>query len=131
MPVLLIGRFVQGFGAGLLIAQSLSMLRIAFPERLWPRAMALTASVWGVATLLGPAVGGIFAEIGQWRWAFLCILPAAALLAAGAWRVLPATSESRPPTRLPVKQIFLVTAIVLDISVASLLTDAPTSPARW
>ncbi|RYE09077.1 MAG: MFS transporter [Hyphomicrobiales bacterium] len=125
MHLLLGGRFVQGFGAGLLIAQSIAMFRIVFPERLWPRMMALNATVWGVGTLLGPALGGIFAEIGLWRWAFLSIVPAAILLAIGAWRVLPARSESQPPARMPFKQIFLVTAIVLDISVASLLTDAP------
>lgn len=125
MPVLLAGRLVQGFGAGLIIAQSISMYRIVFPEHLWPRMMALNATIWGVGTLLGPAVGGIFAELGLWRWAFLGIVPVAVLLALGAWRVLPATSESRPPARLPFKQIFLVTAIVLDVSVASLLTNAP------
>ena len=125
MLILLAGRFVQGFGAGLLIAQSLSMLRIVFPERMWPRVMSLNATVWGVATLLGPAAGGSFAEFGQWRWAFLGIVPAAILLAIGAWRVLPATSDARPQARFPYKQVFLVTVAVLDISVASLLTTSP------
>jgi len=125
MLLLLAGRFVQGFGAGLIIAQSLAMLRIVFPERLWPRVMALNATVWGVATLLGPAVGGSFAQFDLWRWAFLLIVPAALLLAVGAWRVLPAANEARPPARLPYKQIVLVTVAVLDISVASLLTDSP------
>ncbi|MEO7222954.1 MAG: MFS transporter, partial [Devosia sp.] len=125
MVVLLAGRLVQGFGAGLLIAQSNSMFRIVFPQRLWPRAMALNATIWGVGTMVGPAVGGIFAEIGLWRWAFLGIVPVAALLALGALRVLPNTSESQPAARLPFKQIFLVTAIILVMSIASLLTDAP------
>jgi MFS family permease len=125
MVALLAGRLVQGFGAGLLLAQSTSMFRIVFPERLWPRVMALNATVWGVATMLGPAVGGIFAEIGLWRWAFLGIVPVALLLALGALRVLPNTSESQPAARLPFKQIFLVVAIVLIVSIASLLTDAP------
>jgi MFS family permease len=124
MPVLLAGRLVQGFGAGLLIAQSISMYRIVFPERLWPRVFALNATIWGVGTLVGPALGGIFAEIGLWRWAFLGIVPVAVLLALGALRVLPNTSESKPPARLPIKQILLVTAIVLVISIASLLTEA-------
>ncbi len=125
MVVLLAGRLVQGFGAGLLIAQSISMYRIVFPERLWPRVFALNATIWGVGTLVGPALGGIFAEMGQWRWAFLGIVPVAILLALGALRVLPNTSESKPPARLPIKQILLVTAIVLVISIASLLTEAP------
>jgi MFS family permease len=125
MVVLLAGRLVQGFGAGLLIAQSISMFRIVFPERMWPRVMALNATIWGVGTLVGPAVGGIFAEIGLWRWAFLGIVPVALLLALGALRVLPNTSEAQPMARLPFKQIFLVTAIVLVVSIASLLTQAP------
>ena len=124
MTVLLAGRLVQGFGAGLLIAQSTSMFRIVFPERLLPRAMALNATIWGVGTMVGPAVGGIFAEIGLWRWAFLGIVPVALLLALGAWRILPNTSESRTPARLPIKQILLVTTIVLIVSIASLLTEA-------
>jgi MFS family permease len=126
MVVLLFGRLVQGFGAGLLIAQSISMYRIVFPQRLWPRVFAFNATIWGVGTLVGPALGGTFAEIGLWRWAFLGIVPVALLLALGALRVLPNTSESRPPAHLPVKQILLVTAIVLVISIASLLTEAPT-----
>ena len=125
MLTLLAGRFVQGFGAGLIIAQSFAMLRIVFPERLWPRVMAITSTVWGIATLLGPAVGGTFAQFDNWRWAFLCIVPAAVLLALGAWRVLPAGSEARPPARLPYLQIILVTIAVLIISVASLQTAAP------
>lgn len=125
MIVLLAGRLVQGFGAGLLLAQSTSMFRIVFPERLWPRVMALNATIWGVATMVGPAAGGIFAEIGLWRWAFLGIVPVAVLLALGALRVLPNTSESQPAARLPFKQIFLVVGIVLLVSIASLLTDAP------
>jgi MFS family permease len=125
MLMLLGGRFVQGFGAGLIIAQSLAMLRIVFPERLWPRVMALNATVWGVATLLGPAVGGSFAQFDLWRWAFLLIVPAAIVLALGAWRVLPAASDARPPARLPYKQIVLVTLAVVDISIASILTDSP------
>jgi MFS family permease len=125
MIVLLTGRLVQGFGAGLLLAQSTSMFRIVFPERLWPRVMALNATIWGVATMVGPAVGGIFAEIGLWRWAFLGIVPVAMLLALGALRVLPNTSESQPAARLPFKQIFLVIAVVLIVSIASLLTNAP------
>ena len=123
MLVLLAGRIVQGFGAGLLIAMTLTMLRIVFPQHLWPRAMALNSVVWGIATLLGPAVGGIFAELGIWRWAFLSIVPLSALLAHGAMRILPARS-ARNETPVPVLQIVLVTAIVLAVSLASIVDGA-------
>ncbi len=124
MPVLLAGRTVQGFGAGLMIAMTLAMLRLVFPQALWPRAMALNSAVWGIATLLGPALGGIFAELGIWRWAFLSIVPLAGLLALGAWHILPRSAERTPMASVPWLQVGLVTAAVLAISLASLVTDS-------
>jgi MFS family permease len=124
VAVLLIGRTVQGFGAGLIIATTLAMIRIVFPQHLWPRAMALNSMVWGVATLLGPAVGGIFANYDLWRWAFLCIVPLAALLAIGAVVVLPAREEVAGQPGAPIPQILLVISAILAISVASLLTQS-------
>ncbi len=85
MPVLLVGRAIQGFGAGLLGALVYMMVRLVFPERLWARAFALVSSMWGIATLVGPAIGGVFAEFGAWRWAFFALIPLTALLARPAW----------------------------------------------
>src|ERR1700759_2666996 len=102
MPVLLAGRFVQGLGAGLLVSTSLAMIRLVFSQPLWPRAMALNAMVWGVATLLGPAIGGIFAQYDMWRWAFLAIVPLAALLALGAWLILPAHEATQRRAAAPI-----------------------------
>jgi MFS family permease len=69
-PVLLAGRFVQGVGGGLLYALAYSIIRLVYPEALWPRAIGLISVMWGVSTLVGPAVGGVFAELGAWRAAF-------------------------------------------------------------
>jgi MFS family permease len=123
MPVLLIGRAIQGFGGGLLVAMSLAMLRLIFPQHLWPRAMALNSVVWGVATLTGPAIGGVFAELDIWRWAFLGIVPLAALLALGAIRILPAQAP-RETMAVPFLQIGLVSAVVLAVSIASIVDNA-------
>ncbi|MEQ1770272.1 MAG: MFS transporter [Devosia sp.] len=123
MPGLLAGRAIQGFGAGLMIAMTYAMMRLIFPQHLWPRAMALNSTVWGVATLLGPAVGGIFAEYDLWRWAFISIVPLAALLGLGVWRLLPADMNPPPAEAVPSIQIVLVATAILAISVASLLTD--------
>src|SRR5450830_1399919 len=69
------GRSVQGIGGGLLVALSYALIRIVFEERLWSRAVSLVSGMWGIATLLGPAVGGVFAESGAWRLAVWCLLP--------------------------------------------------------
>jgi MFS family permease len=121
--VLLAGRAIQGFGAGLMIATSYAMMRTVFPQHLWPRAMALNSTIWGVATLLGPAIGGVFAEFDLWRLAFIGIVPLAALLGYGVWRLLPEDAGAPHVDGAPIVQIAFVSIAILAISIASLLTD--------
>ncbi|MFJ2994024.1 MFS transporter [Pandoraea sp. NPDC087047] len=75
MPWMLAGRTLQGFGGGILLALSYALIRIVFAPPLWSRAMGLVSGMWGVATLCGPALGGVFAQFGHWRWAFWSLLP--------------------------------------------------------
>lgn len=120
MPVMLAGRLVQGLGGGFLFALSYAMIRLVFDEALWPRAMALVSGMWGVATLVGPAVGGIYAQLGVWRAAFWSLIPVAVLFAVLAVIVLPKRSTDeieRSP--LPLAQLVLLTSAVLAVSFGS------------
>src|SRR5688572_21021488 len=125
MPVLLLGRAVQGFGGGLLGALTYMMVRLVFPERLWALAIALASSMWAVSTLLGPAIGGIFAEYDAWRWAFFVLVPISALLGLGAMWVVPHRSGEAGMTTVPATQIGLMIAAVLALSVASASVASP------
>lgn len=120
MPVLLAGRFVQGLGGGLLLALCYAMIRLVFREALWPRAMGMVSGMWGVATLVGPAVGGMFAQAGAWRWAFWAVVPVSLLFALLARAVLPqraAGGEAAAP--LPRAQLVLLTLAVAAVSAGS------------
>ena len=121
MPTMLVGRFIQGLGGGFLFALSYAMIRLVFAEPLWPRAMALISGMWGVATLVGPAVGGIFAELGEWRAAFWAIAPIIALFAFMAFSVLPKNNpEDSSKSDIPLAQLTLLTLAVVAVSVGSL-----------
>lgn len=125
MPVMLAGRAVQGLGGGMMLALSYAMIRIVFPENLWPRAIGLVSGMWGVATLVGPAIGGIFAELGIWRAAFWSLAPVIGIFAIMAMVVLPRASGdagSRAPLAWP--QLVLLTAAVLAVSAASISVNA-------
>lgn len=124
MAWLLLGRGVQGLGGGVLAALSYALIRFIFEPGLWPRAIALVSGMWGIATLFGPAVGGVFADLGHWRWAFWALLPLALAQALIAAAQLPrraaAAGADAPGARLPLGQILLLIGSVLSVAVASL-----------
>lgn len=121
MPAMLAGRVVQGLGGGMMLALSYAMIRIVFNESLWPRAIALVSGMWGVATLVGPAVGGIFAELGVWRAAFWSLVPVIGIFAVMATLILPKrTGDDETKDRLAWPQLILLTAAVLIVSAASI-----------
>ena len=128
MPWLLAGRTVQGLGGGILAALSYALISRVFEPRLWPRAVALVSGMWGVATLCGPAVGGLFAQAGHWRWAFWALLPLAVLQALlVSWRLSPQAGvpHRRPDTmpHVPALQIALLALSVLAIAAGGLLAS--------
>ena len=73
--VLICGCAIQEFGGGLFYGLAYAVIRLVYPSRLWPLAIGLITVMWGIATLLGPAIGGMFAELGSWRTAFWVLLP--------------------------------------------------------
>lgn len=122
MLTLLAGRSAQGLGGGFLLGLSYSAVRMVFDERLWSRAMVLVSSMWGVATLAGPAIGGIFAETGHWRLAFWSVLPIAALLALLVMTQLNAGERpsSKKRVQTPIGRVLMLALAVLTVSGASL-----------
>lgn len=121
MAVLVLGRTIQGLGGGLLFALPYSMIRLVFNQTLWPRAMALISGMWGAATLIGPAVGGVFAQYDAWRAAFWALIPLTLLFMLLAWAMLPGKSvEASPRLVLPWLQLLLLTGVVMAIALGSI-----------
>ncbi len=127
MILLLVARTIQGLGGGLLLGLSFASVRMVFKPRLWPRTMALISSMWGVATLAGPAVGGIFAEGGHWRLAFWSTVPVAIGVAFLVnTQLKPRNKEQKGQvTPTPIFKIVLLTLSVLILSFGSLATSWP------
>lgn len=122
MEALLAGRTLQGAAGGLLAGLGYAVINAALPRSLWTRASALVSAMWGVATVVGPTMGGVFAQLGLWRWAFgtMAILTAAIgvlvpiVLTGG--RADP--GRSSPVLRVPVWSLLLLGAAALAVSVA-------------
>lgn len=85
MPTLIIGRLVQGLGAGCLSPALYVIVARLYPESLRPKVFASFSAGWVVPALIGPAISGAIVEHVGWRWVFLAV-PLLALPAAAALR---------------------------------------------
>ena len=54
-------RLIQGLGGGSVISQCYGMIGEVIPANLRARALSFISATWGIATILGPTVGGVFA----------------------------------------------------------------------
>lgn len=93
MEVLVLGRVLQGLGAGAIPPVAYVAIGRALPEQLRARMFATLSTAWVLPGVIGPAVSGIVAEEIGWRWVFLGLLP---LIAVSGGLTLPALSRSRP-----------------------------------
>ena len=75
MSWLIAWRAVQGFGAGGLTVTATAMIADVIPLRERGRYQGALGAVFGVTTVLGPLVGGLFTDHLSWRWAFYVNLP--------------------------------------------------------
>jgi predicted MFS family arabinose efflux permease len=119
MVVLLIGRTVEGVGGGIAMAGSYAMIGTLFPPRLRPHILTTSNVTWTVATFLGPALGGIFAEIEWWRGAFWAMMPFELLFIACAWWLVPSDRPTGARPAFPVLRLVLLTAGIISIAMSA------------
>lgn len=94
--VLLVGRVLQGLGASGIFPVATAVVGDTFPPESRGRAVGLLGAVFGVAFLIGPAVGGIVLALASWRWLFALTLPFAAVVFVLSARTLPDTRAADP-----------------------------------
>jgi EmrB/QacA subfamily drug resistance transporter len=94
MPALIAFRALQGLGAGAIQPVSLTIVGDIYTVAERGRVTGYFGSVWGIAAILGPTVGGLLAEFVHWRWVFfvnipLCVAATMMLLSAYHERLTP------------------------------------------
>ena len=118
MPLLLIGRLLQGIGGGGLTAVSFIATATLFPARLTARVMAAISALRGASAFLGPLIGGLFTEYSTWRMGFVFFALQALFLAG--WILLGIRIAERPasddtPTDIPLGRLTLHHPLVRTI----------------
>lgn len=121
MPMLIVGRVCQGFGAGAIPSMAYTAIGRGMPARLRPRMFAALSTAWVVPGLVGPGIATFVEHAASWRWVFGGLLPLVALagfLTTPALRALDGANpvDSREP--FDRRRIGLVMMLVLGVGMA-------------
>ena len=73
--MLIVARVVQGLGASMITPQTMAIITRIFPAARRGKAMALWGATAGVATLVGPILGGVLVDALGWEWIFFINVP--------------------------------------------------------
>ena len=87
--MLITARVVQGLGAALMTPQTMAVITRIFPPDRRGAAMGLWGAVAGVATLIGPLLGGILVDTLGWEWIFFINVPVGVVAFILAMRLVP------------------------------------------
>ncbi|MBO0781944.1 MAG: MFS transporter [Ktedonobacteraceae bacterium] len=75
MAMLLLGRAIQGFGAGTLASLGNTAIGRLYPDTCKPQMLALLSTTFVIPGLIGPSFAGMIVALIGWRWVFLGLLP--------------------------------------------------------
>jgi EmrB/QacA subfamily drug resistance transporter len=121
MLQLILFRMVQGVGAGSLLTIGMTIVGDLFGLERRARMQGYLSGVWGVASLIGPLLGGLFSDRLSWRWIFYINVPFGAVAMAMIGTALGADHGARKPV-IDYAGLILFTAGVSSLLLA--LVDA-------
>jgi MFS family permease len=121
MELLILGRFLQGLGAGAIPPIAYVAIARSLPEEMRPRMFALMSTAWVLPGVAGPAIAGLIGETAGWRAVFLGLLP---LIGIAALFTVPAVRAVVTPPEAVVAEASAVASVRRRIPLAIVVAVA-------
>ena len=115
MTALIVFRIVQGLGAGAVAPMAMTIVGDIYTVAERAKVQGYIASVWAISSVVGPALGGIFAQLEAWRWIFFVNIP---LCALAAWMLLRNYHEEKQTQR---HRIDYVGGVLLTVGLTAMI----------
>ena len=114
MVELIAFRMLQGLGAGSLITIGMTIIGDLYQLERRAKIQGYISGLWGVASLVGPLLGGLLTDYVSWRWVFYINVPFGGL---AMWLIGSALPKGRPTTRVPVVDYAGILLFAIGVSV--------------
>lgn len=115
MNMLIVFRLLQGIGAGAVQPIATTIIGDIFSLSERARVQGYISSVWGVSSIIGPALGAFFVQYVHWAWIFWVNVPIGILAVTGIWFFLGETVHKRQHT------IDYMGSALIFVSISSLM----------
>ncbi|GAB3597637.1 MFS transporter [Microbacterium tumbae] len=115
MTTLIVFRIVQGLGAGAVAPMSMTIVGDIYTVAERAKVQGYIASVWAISSVVGPALGGIFAQLDAWRWIFWVNVP---LCLVAGWMLLRRYHEEKQTRR---HRVDYTGAVLLTLGLTGLI----------
>ncbi|MCB1214487.1 MAG: MFS transporter [Deltaproteobacteria bacterium] len=127
MEWIFVARLLMGFGGGGFLAIPFGLINRHFSHQLKPIAIGALSSVWALAALGGPALGGLILEKLGWRWIFGLHLP----LTLGLWLLSLIALKKEGPPESPQSKVNYLSSLIFASLSALLLYFFDTDHIAW
>jgi EmrB/QacA subfamily drug resistance transporter len=124
-------RALQGLGAGALFPIALAVIGDMFDAAERGKYQGFVGAVFGLSSLIGPAIGGVITDTIGWQWVFFVNLPIGAVVFAVIWRTLPSLRPSgvRPRVDYLGASVLVAALVPILIGLTNKQTASWTDPA--
>lgn len=112
--MLLLGRAIQGVGAGGIFPVANAFIGDIFPPEKRGGALGILSSVWGLSSVLGPILGGLLLNY-VWQWLFIINIPISIVVIIASIYVLP-KSEKNPEFKFDWQGLIILGLLVSFLS---------------